>query len=675
MKEVTKKKSYSFCFRRWSRKPYASFLSVTKLKAFKIGVLSVGIALVSMSKQEVLAQVDSTTYEKTMTLNESLIVGRRADALPSMVRVVSSLSNGEIALAPAQSLNDLLRYLQSVDIRQRGPVGVQADVSIRGGSFEQTQVLLNGVNFSDPQTGHYSLDLPVSIGSVSKVEVLQGLSAPGAIGGALNIVTDTKLENEANIYLSGGEHGYLDVSGNATLGKKNFKSYLSTSHQRSDGYITNTDFNNTSAFAFLQYTNQSAGNFETQLGYQQKKYGSNGFYSFKYPNQFEAVRTFLGSIRWQKEVKNLRLTAIAYHRQHFDRFELFRNEWASWYTGHNYHQTLTTGGELNAQLSTKIGLTTVAAELRNEHIYSNTLGYDMDDKRKVPFENDVYFTKHANRNILRAFASQSIEVVGRFGVAGGVSLHHSSDFDTKVCFAFDAHWRYGNHALLYGAVNQAVRLPTFTDLFYNTATHKANPDLKPEKATTLELGTRYVKSSIKAGVSVFYRMGRKTIDWMYIEGEDKSQSMNHTEVDVAGVELSAQWLPSFYSRSSFIQNIGVSYTYINIDKKSGANGSSYTLDQLRHKANLSIEHLLGLKGLKAQWNFSLADRMGSYVSATGTTEPYEVVFLTNLKVQWQKSIFTVFAEAINLFGEKYFDYGGIEQPKHWFSGGIAVSIR
>ncbi len=170
-------------------------------------------------------------------------------------------------------------------------------------------------------------------------------------------------------------------------------------------------------------------------------------------------------------------------------------------------------------------------------------------------------------------------------------------------------------------------------------------------------------------------MGKKTIDWMYIEGEDKSQSMNHTDVNVAGVELSAQWLPSFYDKNSFVQNVGVSYTYINVDKKSAANGSSYTLDQLRHKANLSVEHLLGFKKLKAQWQLTLADRMGSYVSRTGTTEPYSVVFLTNLRVQWQKGMFTVYASAMNLFGESYFDYGGIEQPKRWLSAGVAVKLK
>lgn len=674
MKEVTKRESFSFCFRRWSRKSYAAFLSVTTLRLFKIGVLTVGIVLAAMSKQEVLAQVDSTAFEKTMMLEEGHVVGRRADALPNMVRVVSSLSSAEIKHSPAQSLNDLLRNLQSVDVRQRGPVGVQADISIRGGSFEQTQVLLNGVNFSDPQTGHYSLNLPISLKAVSRIEVLQGLSAPGAIGGALNIVTETKGRNEADIYLSGGQHRYLDLAANAALGKKNLQTYLSATHQRSDGYTTNTDFDNTTAYAFLQYRNQNAGNFETQLGYQQKQYGSNGFYSFKYPDQLESTRTFLGSVRWQKDINNLRLSAIGYHRQHFGRFELFRYEWASWYTGHNYHQTLTTGGELNAQLTTKFGLTTVAAELRNEHIYSNTLGYDMDEHRKVPFEDDIYYTKHANRNTIRAFAAQSIEL-GNLGFTAGGSLHHSNDFDSKVCLAFDTRWLVGSNTILFGAVNQALRLPTFTDLYYTTATHNANPNLQPEKATTLEVGTRYFKSNVKAGASIYYRMGRETIDWVYLEGVDKSQSMNHSEVNTLGLELSYQWTPSLYNKNNFIQNAAISYTYIYIDKHSSSNGASYTLDQLRHKASLGIEHLLGLKSLSARWSFCLSDRMGSYVTKTGATETYEPILLTNLRVQWQHRMFTVFGEAMNLFGVSYFDYGGLIQPKQWLSAGVIISLR
>ena len=671
MKQAVRKKKFDFCFCRWSRKSYGAFASMHKV--VKIGVLCVSLSLITFRTQILFAQ-DTLQHGKTVLLDESLVVGRRTDALPNMVRIISSLSGEEAKLAPAQSLNDLLRYLPSVDIRQRGPVGVQADVSVRGGTFEQTQVLLNGVNFSDPQTGHHSLNLPVNMGMVSRIEVLQGLSAPGAIGGALNIVTEPNTGNSANLHVAGGQYGYLNVEGDASLGNSSFQSYLSAAHQRSDGYITNTDFSITNAYTFLSYQNSLLGKLEAQAGYQQKTFGSNGFYSFKYPNQLEATRTFLGSIRWLKSVKNLHLSALAYHRQHFDRFELFRSNPDSWYTGHNYHNTLVSGGEANAQLKTWLGLTTVAAELRNEHIYSNTLGYDMQNPRKAPFENGIYYTKHADRNTARAFLSQSVEL-GKLSFAGGLSLHYSSDFDLKTCFAVDGKWLVSNNVLLYGAINQALRLPTFTDLFYQTATHQANPNLKPEEATTFELGSTYMNGSMKADASVFYRLGKNTIDWVYFEGASKSQSMNHTNVDVAGVEVSWQWLPSIFNPQHFIQRLGVSYTYLHIDKSSDMQkGASYSLDQLRHKVNVDFLHLVGFQALKAQWQLCFMDRMGSYVSPGGATEPYEPTFLLNLRLLWQPALFTVYVEATNLLGVTYYDYGGIEQPKQWVNAGINIKF-
>ncbi len=671
MKKRITKKSYHSCFRRWSRKPYAVFASMHKV--VKIGVLKVGLTIIAMSAQNVFAQTDTISHGKTIMLNESVVTGQRSNALPGMVRVSASLSETQVKLAPAQSLNDVLRYLPSVDIRQRGPSGVQADLSVRGGNFDQTQVLINGINFSDPQTGHYSLDLPIDLSMVSRVEVLQGLSAPGAIGGAVNVITEGKQSNEALVNISGGQYGYFNASGKLSLSTGNFQSYLSASHQRSDGYTTNTDFNTTNAFAFLQYNNQTIGKTEVQLGYQHKTYGANGFYSFKYPNQLEEIRCFLGSLRWQKQIKNLNLSATAYHREHFDRFELFRSNPASWYKGHNYHRALSSGGEVAAELQSQIGLTTLSVEMRNEHIYSNVLGYPMDTPKPVPFEDNQYYTKHANRNTYKTFLSHSVEL-GKVAVTGGVSIHNSNDFGTKACLAFDSHLKLGKHALIYAAANQSLRLPTFTDLFYQSDTHEANPNLQPENATLFEAGTKYIKLAHKAGLSVFHRKTGNTIDWVYVEGESKSKSLNYGDVNATGVELHWQWLPSMYNPNSFIQRLGVAYAFTHLDKQSKEHTSSYALDQLKHKLNVDVEHLLFFSKLKAQWQLCLFDRNGSYVNMEGQTESYQPTFLVNCRLQWQEKHFLVFAEAINLFGVTYFDYGGIIQPKQWLSAGVSIKI-
>ena len=73
------------------------------------------------------------------------------------------VTDADIAQAPVQSINDLLKYAVGVDVRQRGPIGAQTDISIRGGTSEQIIILLNGINICDPQTGHNVMDLPIDL--------------------------------------------------------------------------------------------------------------------------------------------------------------------------------------------------------------------------------------------------------------------------------------------------------------------------------------------------------------------------------------------------------------------------------------------------------------------------------------------------------------------------------
>jgi iron complex outermembrane receptor protein len=80
-----------------------------------------------------------------------------------------------------------------MDIRRRGANGVQSDVSFRGSSFEQVLLLINGIRMNDSQTGHNSLNLPVDLGDVERIEVIKGPAArrfgQNAYAGAINIIT------------------------------------------------------------------------------------------------------------------------------------------------------------------------------------------------------------------------------------------------------------------------------------------------------------------------------------------------------------------------------------------------------------------------------------------------------------------------------------------------------
>jgi iron complex outermembrane receptor protein len=669
-KKTRQKKKYDFCFRRWTRKSYAAFISMNKV--FKMGVILVTFSMIVMNSLVAFGQ-DTLTPVRIATLDEVVIIGQREDALPSAVRTITAITQIDIEPAPALTLNDLLRSLPSLDLRQRGPLGTQADLSIRGGTFDQTQILINGVNFSDPQTGHHSLNIPVDLSSVTTLEVLQGLSAPGAIGGAVNIATFGHDPNVLNLTLSGGRWGYRNISGNAAMGNQLLQAFFAASHQQSEGYVKNTDFRTANFFSSIRYLS-TIGHFEAQAGYQNKDFGSYGFYSFKYPDQFEHTRTLIASLRWKHTIGSIDLSATACYRRHDDRFELFRNTAPDWYTGHNYHQNDMIGGEVTASVRSRLGQTDFSAEFRNEHIYSNVLGKLMDEPKSVPFEGDALFTKKMERQLFRGFLSHTYRYQN-FAVTGGLSHHYSNDFGSYVCFAADARYRWNDFLLLYAAANQSLRLPTFTDLFYETATHDPNPDLLPEKAITYEIGTSYIKRSFKATVSAFYRQGRDLIDWVYVEKKEKSQSLNYGKVDAMGGEVQLQWHPSNHTVRNVIRKAGISYGFTSIDKHTDNDATSYILDYLKHKVSVSLEHLLFYHKLKVFWQLNFQDRAGHYADVkSGDVKAFDPFFMLDVKVTWEEKYSVFFAEVNNMLDVSYFDYAGLIQPGCWFSAGIKVKI-
>ena len=164
-------------FKRFGRKGYSLF-SVLGREVL-ISVLSVATlqhaSAESLRMKPVSADTIATKTDREMTLNEVSVTGSRAPLTRAQAaRMVTVLEHADIQAAPVQSVNDLLKYAASVDVRQRGPIGAQTDISIRGGNYEQITILLNGINICDPQTGHNAFDFPVDISEIERIEVLEG---------------------------------------------------------------------------------------------------------------------------------------------------------------------------------------------------------------------------------------------------------------------------------------------------------------------------------------------------------------------------------------------------------------------------------------------------------------------------------------------------------------------
>jgi len=592
-----------------------------------------------------------------------------------MGRVLTVIDKAEIKRTAVQSIDQLLDYVSGIDIRQRGTNGTQADISVRGGSFDQVLVLLNGVNITDPQTGHFNLDLPLNLSDVSRVEILEGSSArvlgPNAFSGAINIVTESTDKRALNVELTGGSYNTYGESASGSLGSEKFHTFASVSHKSSGGYMNNTDFDLSSAFVQSVLKTKNAGKFDLQLAAQLKEFGANAFYSFAYPNQFENSKTFLAALNWSLIKGKFAYNAQVYWRRHHDRFELFRDNVGApaWYTGHNYHLTDATGAKVSGSYLSSLGKTTVGVDVRNEHIYSNVLGNLMAEKVAVPFETNQFFTRDANRFLSTGFIDHTVNI-NRWYFSAGAAATNSSSFGLNGYGGVDVAYAFTDNFRVFADANSAVRLPTFTDLYYKSATQLANPNLKPEKSQTIEVGTKIQQQAWKLDATVYKRFGQNVIDWTKAPDSTKWQSRNLTSVDAVGADIAFD----YYFLHSFLSKVTLTYSYLNMDKAAVGFDSKYALDYLRNKVTLSVQHKVW-SHLSASWIGSYSDRAGQYTDfKTAKLVDYSPYFLLNGRLLWSEKRFDIFADVNNIFNKSYADYGGLTQPGANFNVGVRLKL-
>lgn len=629
---------------------------------------------VFFAAQLVCAQKNTDTL--SLSLNQLDVNAYQQQLKTGTGRALTVIDRATIQRLPVQSLDDLLDVVAGVDVRQRGVGGTQSDISVRGGSFDQVLVLLNGVNITDPQTGHYNLDIPVELSDVSRIELLQGSAArlygPNAFSGAINIITEKSVTKSLSAQLTAGSYNTFTQHLSGNIGNKKISSFNSVSNKTSGGYIPNTDYRILNAFSHTTLNAGKAGKFDLQLAYQQKSYGANAFYSFKYPAQFDHTQTFFGALNWQYSKQNSGLVAQTYYRKHYDRYELYRDSISTkpiWYTGHNYHLTDVLGGKATATVQSRFVKSTFGVDVRNEHIYSNTLGIVRANPVNNIFDDRADFTREDNRLLATAFVDFS-KTMDKFNLSVGGSATYTKKYDFLWFGGADLTYNMSDAMRLYLSYNNAVNLPTYTDLYLQTAVNKGNVNLLPSQSSTLELGSKYNKQQLKVSAAVYYRMGKNAIDWVLYPLSTKWESINHPKLNAFGLDAMAQ----YDFRNSFLRSATVAYSYISLDKVAVNFDSKYALDYLRHKVTFSLNHSIYSK-LTAQWKLSYNDRAGSYTDfATNQPVSYAPYTMLDLRLLWSEKHFDIFADGNNLFNVSYADYGGLTQPGINFNAGVRFRL-
>jgi iron complex outermembrane receptor protein len=634
----------------------------------------------------VMAGNESTPKSNTYQLSDTTIIrlaGVEVNAGRNRVfsragRVVEEVKADELRKMPVESTDALLRLLPGVDIRQRGTGSTQADISIRGGSFDQVLVLVNGINVTDPQTGHHNLNLPVDLNDLQRVEVLQGAASrrygSQAFSGAINFVTGPDPTNNLKVALTSGAFGTNSQQLSYSSGD-NVRNYISLGRYNSDGHRINTDYSIYNIYNRTVWETKKYGTFDAQFSRQYKSFGANGFYGLAYPNQFEHTRTRLTSVNWDKQYGRLYLQSSLYRRRHYDRFELFRDFQGApaTYTQHNYHKTTVSGGEINARLTTSIGQFTAGLDLRNDQINSTRLGQPIegrlprntDERRR-----DIRYTHEAERTLTNGYAGYT-GAMGPVFVSAGVSLAHTRDYGMKHHYGADISYFFTNELSAYVSANSSSRLPTFTDLYYSDPLRKSNPDLQPETAQTYEGGVAYGEKNLGIKAGFFTRFGQNIIDWIKYPAETVWKSENLTALTTQGIYINAEYIPGEGPFTRFT----ASYQLMNTDKTAEGFDSKYTLDYLKHQLTGRVQHRI-VKNVDASWTLLLKDRAGTYADfTTGAPTEYTPHLLLSTRVSWSLKRLQIYADANNLLNKSYVDFGGLPMPGFHLLAGVKWQLK
>lgn len=657
-------------FRRFSRKAYSAFNSMHKV--VNIGVVT-ACTLTWAHSTDANAQTVSVqhVHEKGIPeqeLEEVTVTASRTETpLSQTAKIVTVITREEIAKSPVQSIQDLLVYAANIDVIQRGGHGVQADISIRGGSADQTAILLNGVNLSSSHTGHYSFDLPINLSDIERIEILHGPSAliygSNAFSGGINIITKKKTDSKIYAQAEAGMHAFVNTEIRGATDIGNTSNSLSFGYQHSDGYTDNSDYDIYNALWQTRWHIGSLSRLDFQAGYNNKSYGASTFYSALYPEQYEHTSEIMGAVNGLFG-RRLKCIPQLYWSRHYDQFDLTKGSSA----GRNYHRGDTYGANLMFRYTSFIGTTHFGGEIRSEEISSSKLGKPM----SRPHD---HYTNYDSRTQANLVLEHTVDW-HKFVFSAGALVNYNTLQDDKLRFYPSASIAYRpiHPVKIYTTWSRSSRLPTFTDLYYTTETHNANETLQAERSESFDIGLNYKHPYFELTLVGFLMNGRNMIDWVREPGDEKWASWNHTEVDKRGIEAQIRIPLTFMAGHS--SALSLNYARMHQDCDTKGLESKYTLNYLRDKFTANLHHHI-YKGLSASWNFRFQNRMGSYRRYEGKEDkglhPYPSFSTLDLKLSYQCKKLTFHVNLNNLYNTHYYDIGNTPQAGFWLIGGIQYS--
>jgi len=468
---------------------------------------------------------------------------------------ILTISNEEIKKNTATNVSELLQQVAGLDIRRRGAEGMQADLYIRGGSFDQTLLLIDGIKVEDPQTGHHTMNMTIPLEVIEKIEIIKGSASriygQNAFTGAVNIITKKEIKNDLSIELSNGS--FDQKRGSFTIQKelKNSDILFNYSRKESEGYRYNTDYENDEFFIKSNFKIKDQ-KISAIGAFNERKFGANGFYASPAAiDQYEETQASLIGFSTTYKKNDLILKPKLYWKRNQDMYVYLRQDPSVY---RNLHISNKVGAELNASTSNLLGNLGLGFDLSRVSLKSNNLG-----ERK--------------RTMLNMFVEQQVILNNdKIDFTPGLAITYFSDVSTKLNYqnnffnnlflypGMDLGYRLNNNLKLYTNIGFTYRIPTYTDLFYSSPTTMGNENLKLEKALTKEIGLKYLKDDFNFNFSLYQRDASDIIDYVRNNEAEPWQASNIREINTSGFELNIGY--KFYLGSFRMQTINIGYSNI-----------------------------------------------------------------------------------------------------------------
>lgn len=547
----------------------------------------------------------------------------------------------DIAKQPNLIFNSVIESLSfsPLDLQSRSlKGGIQADFSLRGSTFQGVLILMDGSRINDPQTGHHNCDIPLTKEDIERIEIIPAVGSsifgPDAIGGAINILTKKPKEKKWVLEFTGGQ--YQTKSGLLSLTEKidNLGIRFSLENQESAGFYKDTDFKK-----FTTTLNSSLdipdGEFDINLGYLEKEFGAYDFYTpaLGYPSK-EWTKTYLLNCGLSLNRQGFMMKPNFLWRRHFDKFMLDKTQVRSRYLNHHRTDVFIPNIYFQKELGI-LGRMGLGLEYGQERINSTNLG------------------KHKRKH-KSIFMDESKDLTPKLSLGLSFRSDDYDDFNQEYTGSLNLRYKLSEKNEFHFGVSRNIRLPSFTELYYNDPTTLGDAGLSEEKSLNYQVGYDYKKEGLSWGTAFFFRQEKDFIDWIKRSpNQAKWQVENITESEVFGIENCL--------RLKINQNFSLDSNYTYIDKRINDRGYLY-----KYGPNY-IQHLINTT-FSLNLPFGVLDHIGFTYKKKPNRDGW-LLLNTRLSYNLNKNS-QIFLNISNLLNVEYQEIEGIPQPGRWAEAGL-----